>query len=199
MTLSDRIEQLFQDQQHSQQRARESLSEVIVRAAELIFSRIIQGQKLLVCGNGGAAALAQLFTANMLYCFEEQRPGLPALALSADCATLTAIASGDSMDEVYARQIGALGQPGDLLLLISPRIEPINLMRAVQEAQEREMGIIALTGASDDGSASELARLLGPDDLAIPVLDPSDPRLLETQLFIIHCLCDLIDRQLLGH
>ncbi|MEO5342677.1 MAG: SIS domain-containing protein [Gammaproteobacteria bacterium SHHR-1] len=198
MSLSERIEQLFVSQREAQQNNQARLAGPLRAAAELIFGQIIQGHRLLACGNGGGAGLAQILAAQMLYCFEQERPGLPALSLNGDCATLTAIASGDSLDEVYARQVTALGQPGDLLLVISPKREVINLMRAVQEAQAREMRVIALTG-SEGTQGGELSALLGAEDIELCLSSAQDARILEGQLFVIHCLCDLIDRQLLGH
>ncbi len=195
MTYSERITEQFQASMETQQSALATLAHPIEAAATTVFNCIIEGKKVLTCGNGGGSALAQHFVANLLYCFEQERPGLPALALTGDDCTLTAIANGDSFDEVYARQVSALGQPGDTLLLISPQGNSINLMRAVQEAQDREISIISLTG--HDGG--ELSTLLAPEDIEIRVPSASDARILELHLLIIHCLCDLIDRQLLGH
>lgn len=188
------VKQQFDEQRELQQHCLPLLAETIEQAALLIVSRIIQGHRLLACGNGCGSALAQIFVAKLLHRCQYERPGLPALCLSADATTLTAIASEDSIDEAFARQITALGQPGDLLLLCSSRGDAINLMRAVQEAQEREMSCIALTG--DQG---ELASLLGAGDIEIRVPSPIEPRIEELHLLILHCLCDLIDAQLLGH
>ncbi|MBF0255451.1 MAG: SIS domain-containing protein [Gammaproteobacteria bacterium] len=195
MSLADQIQQMFQASLDTHRQALPVLAGPILQAAELIFSCIIQGQRVLACGNGGSAGFAQHFAAKMLNRFEEERPGLPAMALTPDSSTLTAIANDYGFEEVFAKQVAALGQPGDLLLVISTSGQSINLLRAIQEAQDKDMGVMLLSGA--DGG--ELSKQLRDTDLELRV--PADNRRLihESHLLIIHCLCDLIDRQLLGH
>lgn len=194
MSTADPIRLQFQAHLELQQQTLPLVADPIVHAAQLIFGRIIQGNKILACGNGSGAGFAQNFVAKMLHRFEQERPGLPALNLAADPSTLTAIASEDSIDEIFAKQVAALGQSCDVLILSTCKGEAINLMRAIQEAQERDMTSIALTGAG-----GELASYLGAEDILIRVPSDSEPRIEELHVLILNCLCDLIDRQLLGH
>jgi D-sedoheptulose 7-phosphate isomerase len=166
----------------------------IIAAAELIVARLVNGGKLLSCGNGGSAADAQHFSSEMINRFERERPGLPAIALTTDSSTLTSIANDYRFDQVFERQIHALGQPGDLLLAISTSGSSPNVIRAVLAAHERDMFVIALSGR--DGG--ELATQLAEADVEIRVPSESTARIQEVHLLVIHCLCDLIDQQLLG-
>jgi D-sedoheptulose 7-phosphate isomerase len=195
MSFAEQINSLFTDSIDTKQRSLPLLIDAIDAAAVLVFNRIIQGNKVLSCGNGGSAGDAQHFSSEMLNRFEEERPGLPAMALTTDTSTLTSIANDYSFDEIFAKQIASLGQPGDVLLAISTSGNSMNVLRAVHQAHEKAMHVIALTGR--DGG--ELTHLLDDNDIAIRVASESTARIQETHLLIIHCLCDLIDRQLLGH
>jgi D-sedoheptulose 7-phosphate isomerase len=166
----------------------------IAAAAQGIVGSLLQGGKVLSCGNGGSAGDAQHFSSEMLNRFERERAGLPALALTTDTSTLTSIANDYHFDEVFARQIRALGHPGDLLLAISTSGSSPNVLAAVAAAHEQEMGVVALTGR--DGG--ELAQSLCGDDIEIRVPSDSTARIQEVHLLTIHCLCGLIDEQLLG-
>ncbi len=192
--LTDRVQQLFNDSIQTKRQALEQLAAPIAGAAELIVSRMMAGCKILSCGNGGSAADAQHFSSEMLNRFERERPGLPAFALTTDSSTLTSIANDYDYEEVFAKQVRALGQPGDLLLAISTSGASPNVNAAVEAAHEREMYVVALSGK--DGG--RLATLLNGDDREIRVPSESTARIQEIHLLTIHCLCDLIDRQLLG-
>ncbi len=170
------------------------LATPIAAAAQRIVVSLLQGGKVLSCGNGGSAGDAQHFSSEMLNRFERERPGLPALALTTDTSTLTSIANDYHFDEVFARQIRALGQAGDLLLAISTSGSSPNVLAAVAAAHEQEMGVVALTGR--DGG--ELAQRLSDSDIEIRVPSDSTARIQEVHLLTIHCLCALIDEQLLG-
>jgi D-sedoheptulose 7-phosphate isomerase len=148
----------------------------------------------LACGNGSSAADAQYFAAQMQHRFERERPGLPALAMSSDAVVLTAIAFDEGFNEVFAKQLSALGQPGDLLFALTTDGMAINICRAVRTAREREMQVIALTGR--DGG--ELAA--GLDDVDTEIRAPATEvsRILENHRLVIHCLCDLVDLLLMG-
>src|SRR5699024_7037071 len=143
---------------------------------------------LLACGNGGAAGDAQHFSSEMLIRFERERPSLPALALTTDSSTITSIANDYSYEEVFAKQIRALGQQGDILLAISTSGNSANVVQAIHAAHDRNMKIVALTGR--DGGA--MAPLLQPDDIEIRVPSSVTARIQEVHLLAIHCLCDLI-------
>jgi D-sedoheptulose 7-phosphate isomerase len=189
-----RAQQLFADSISTKQMSAALLSPILADAASRIVAQLMQGHKVLSCGNGGSAADAQHFSSEMINRFERERPGLPALALTTDSSIITSIANDYHFDQVFARQIHALGQPGDLLLAISTSGDSPNVLAAVEAAREKEMAIIALTGR--DGGA--LAEAIGPRDIEIRVPSDSTARIQEVHLLSIHCLCDLIDRQLLG-
>lgn len=194
MNLLDRINELFEASLRVKQQALPDLLQPLAAASELIVARLLDGGKILSCGNGGSAADAQHFSAEMLNRFERERPGLPALALTTDSSTLTAIANDYQFAEIFAKQIGALGQPGDILLAISTSGRSPNLLRAIRAAHEREMFVVALTGR--DGG--DMAILLRESDIELRVPSDSTARVQEVHLLCIHCLCDLIDQQLLG-
>ncbi|MGB5447035.1 MAG: SIS domain-containing protein [Psychromonas sp.] len=172
--------------------AAEALPELIEKAAILLSETLIRGNKILVCGNGGAAALAQIFASHLLNKYEKERPSLPAIAITADSALLSAIATDSHFNEIYAKQIAALSQDGDLLLVISHGGNSRNLIKAVETALSNNLKIIALNGV--DGG--ELAGLLGSDDIEIRAPSDKGSRIEEIHLLVINCLSDLIDQQL---
>ncbi len=194
MELNDRIKQIFDQSIQTKIEAMPLLVDPIAGAAELIVAQFLEGGKILSCGNGGSAGDAQHFSSEMLNRFERERPGLPAIALTTDTSTLTSIANDYSYERVFARQIEALGQPGDLLLAISTSGNSNNISAAIEAAHEREMAVIALTGKE----GGEAAKLLVPGDVEIRVPSGSTARIQEVHLLVIHCLCDLVDQQLLG-
>ena len=146
------------------------------------------------CGNGGSAADAQHFSSELLNRFELERPSLPAIALTTDSSTLTAIANDYSYTEIFAKQITSLGQSGDMLLAISTSGHSANIIQAIQAAQKRYMQTIALTG----GDGGTVAKTLANDDIEIRIPSTSTARIQEVHLLVIHCLCDLIDNQMLN-
>jgi len=195
MDLIKRINQNFQDSISTKQIAADLLAEPLSTAAQMVTHCLLGGGKLLSCGNGGSAGDAQHFSSEMLNRFEMERPGLPAIALTTDSSTLTSIANDFSYDQVFAKQVSALGQPGDILLAISTSGNSANVNRAVEAAHDREMQVIALSGKQ----GGDLARLLTADDVEIRVPSESTARIQEVHLLAIHCICDLVDHQLLGH
>lgn len=195
MDLIDYVHQQFELSIKTRMESELLLAEPIAQAASLIVQRLLEGSKVLACGNGASAAEAQRFSSDMLNRFERERPGLPALSLSADVATITAIATDYDYDEVFAKQIHAIGHPGDLLLAISPNGDIENINAAIAAAHEREMYIIALTG----GDGGRLTHHLREHDIEIRVPAEQISIIQETHVFAIHCLCGLIDLQLLGH
>lgn len=194
MDQHTRIEQLFNDSIATKSHCLPQLVEPIANGANIIVNSLLGGGKVLSCGNGGSAADAQHFSSEMLNRFERERPGLPAIALTTDTSTLTSISNDYSYTEVFSKQINALGHPGDILLAISTSGNSANVIRAVEAADERQMQVIALTGR--DGG--EIGGILKNDDLEIRVDSNSTARIQEVHLLVIHCLCDLIDIQLLG-
>jgi D-sedoheptulose 7-phosphate isomerase len=194
MDLRHRVDSLFADSIDTKRRAHDVVAQPLVQAAELIVSRLLAGSKVLACGNGGSAGDAQHFSSEMLNRFEHERPGLPAIALTTDTSTLTSIANDYAFEQVFAKQLRALGQPGDVLLAISTSGNSANVLAAAEAAHELDMWVVALSGR--DGG--RLTSVLRTGDVEIRVPAESTARIQEVHLLAIHCLCDLIDTQLLG-
>lgn len=192
MDLIKRINQNFQDSISTKQVAAEILAEPIARAAQIMLQCILSGGKILSCGNGGSAGDAQHFSSEMLNRFEMERPGLAAMALTTDTSTITSIANDYSYEQIFSKQVTALGQQGDILLAISTSGNSVNVNKAIEAAHERDMLVVALSGKQ----GGELASLLSPEDEEIRVPSDSTARIQEVHLLAIHCLCDLIDHQL---
>jgi D-sedoheptulose 7-phosphate isomerase len=194
MTLQERIHQQFAASLQTSLEAQANLSELIETAALKMANALINDGKILVCGNGGSAAQSQHFSSELLNRYERERPSLPAIALTCDTSTLTSVANDYRYDEVFAKQIRALGQAGDILLVLTSSGNSASILSAVTAAHDRDMAVVALSGR--DGGA--LAPLLNDGDIEIRVPSPSTARVQETHLIIAHCLCDLIDHQLFG-
>ncbi len=187
-----RITQHFNDSIQAKQQSLEVLAPAIAAAAALISQALDQGGKILSCGNGGSAGDAQHFSSEMLNRFEMERPGLPAVALTTDSSTLTSIANDYDYNQVFSKQVLALGNAGDVLLAISTSGNSGNVVSAVEAAHTRDMGVVALSG-SDGG---KLKGLLSGSDVEICVPVNSTARIQEVHLLAIHCLCDLIDQHI---
>lgn len=194
MNDSARVLEIFAESIETKQAAGSELAATIAEGAGMVVECLLGGHKILSCGNGGSAGDAQHFSSEMLNRFERDRPGLPAVALTTDSSTLTSIANDYTWELVFSKQVEALGQPGDLLLAITTSGNSANVLKAVMAAHGRNMRVIALTGR--DGGA--LLELLRPDDLEIRIPADSTARIQEVHLLIVHCLCDLVDRHLLG-
>ncbi len=194
MDLISRINHNFQESISTKQMAADLLAEPIARAAQNMTQCLLNGNKILSCGNGGSAGDAQHFSSEMLNRFEMERPGLPAIALTTDSSTITSIANDYSYEQIFSKQITALGQSGDILLAISTSGNSGNVNKAIEAAHDREMMVVALTGRQ----GGELANKLAAEDVEIRVPAESTARIQEVHLLVIHCLCDLIDHQLLG-
>jgi len=192
--LEARVSDTFAQHLDTVQALSGDLVPVITRAANICLAALLADKKILSCGNGGSAADAQHFSSELLNRFELERPGLPAVALTTDSSTLTSIANDYHYDEIFSKQVRALGQPGDILLAISTSGNSTNVIRAVEAAHERDMKVVALNGR--DGG--EISRILNENDVDILVRGPSTARVQEMHIIVIHCLCDLIDHQLLG-
>lgn len=192
--LQGRVRRNFEQSLETTQSAMDALAAPIAQAATIMASALRGGGKILACGNGGSAADAQHFSAEMLNRFERERPGLAAIALTTDSSTLTSIGNDYRFEDVFAKQVRALGQRGDVLLAISTSGNSANVNLAVQAAHERGLACIALNGRN----GGELTRLLAATDVDLCVPGPSTARIQEVHGIIIHCLCDLIDYQLFG-
>ena len=174
--------------------AAEELPPYIERAGSVMVNTLLNGGKILTCGNGGSAGDAQHFSSELLNRFERERPSLPAIALTTDSSTVTSIANDYSYNQIFSKQIRALGNAGDVLLAISTSGNSANVVQAIQAAHERDMTVVALTGK--DGG--HMASLLTADDVEIRVPAFVTARIQEVHLLVIHCLCDMIDCSLFG-
>lgn len=194
MELTARISAHFEQCGRLKLELADLLAKPIAQAAEIMVHAFLNEKKILACGNGGSAANAQYFASRMLNRYEMERPGLAAIALSADNSTLTAIANDDHFDQVFSKQVMALGQTGDVLLAMSASGNSHNILKAIQAGRERGMHIIALSGGDGGG----LVELLGDADIHIGVPHDNASRIQEVYILILHCLCDAIDCLLLG-
>jgi D-sedoheptulose 7-phosphate isomerase len=189
-----RIRQHFADSAQLKIDAAETLAPAIARAAAVMTASLLADGKILACGNGGSAGDAQHFAAEMVGRFERERPELPAISLVTDTSILTAVANDYSFEQVFAKQVRALGARGDVLLAISTSGNSPNVVAAVEAARDREMRIVALTGR--DGG--RIAQLLADDDVNLCVPHERTARIQEVHLLVIHCICDAVDATLLG-
>lgn len=189
MPYLQRIEQHFTASIEAKQRTLETMGPRIVQAAELLAEQLRQGGKILICGNGGSAADAQHFAAELVNRFEIERPGLAAMALTTDSSALTSIANDYAFEQIFARQVRALGRSGDLLLAISTSGHSPNVLAAMAAAREIGMAIIGLTGLDGGRMAEQLTE----NDLEIRASATATARIQEVHILVIHCLCDLID------
>ena len=190
--MLERIRENFTESIQTKIAASESLPETIAAGAQMMVDCLLNGGKILSCGNGGSAGDAQHFSSELLNRFERERPSLPAIALTTDSSTLTSIANDYDYDEIFSKQVRALGQPGDILLAISTSGNSRNVTKAMEAALSRDMTIVALSGK--DGG--EMTGFLGPNDVEIRVPSYRTARIQEVHLVAIHCLCDLIDNAL---
>jgi D-sedoheptulose 7-phosphate isomerase len=194
MDLTARISRQFEDSIAAKRDAMELLAAPLAVAVEAMTACLLGNGKILACGNGGSAADAQHFAAELVNRFEMERPPLAAIALTTDSSTITSIANDYSYNQVFAKQVQALGQPGDVLLAISTSGNSANVIEAIHAAHDREMRVVALTGK--DGG--RIAGLLKETDLNLCVPADRTARIQEVHLLALHCLCDGIDCLLLG-
>jgi len=194
MGIIERVEQHFSDSIEAKIQASASLPTLIAAAADVMVNALLSDRKILSCGNGGSACDSQHFSSEMLNRFHTERPSLPAIALTTDTATLTAIANDYSYHDIFAKQIRGLGQKGDVLLAITTSGNSSNVLHAVHAAHEKQISVIALTGK--DGG--EISGELNESDIEIRVPSSVTARIQEVHLLIIHSICDLIDFTLFG-
>lgn len=192
--LEQRIQQQFFDSADLKYQAAEVLARPIADAAQAVLGCITAGGKVLLCGNGASAAIAQRFASAFVGRFERDRPGLAAIALVPDAVVLSAIANHQGFEQVYAKQVQALGNPGDVLIAISVGGEAANVLAAVDAARDKDMTVIALTGRGGGALSARLTET----DVALCVPHERAARVHEVHLLVLHCLCDAVDAQLLG-
>jgi D-sedoheptulose 7-phosphate isomerase len=194
MTIQSRIRQQFDDSVAVKAQARDVMAAPIEAAIRLMADGLRAGGKVMACGNGGSAADAQHFAAELLNRFEKERPPLAAIALTTDTSTLTSIANDYAYDQVFAKQVQGLGRAGDVLLAISTSGNSPNVAAAIAAAHARGVRVVALTGKG----GGTIAGQLGSDDIHLCVPADRTARIQEVHLLTIHCLCDGIDALILG-
>jgi D-sedoheptulose 7-phosphate isomerase len=189
-----RIRAHFADSAQLKLAAADVLAPSLARAADLIATCLLSDGKVLACGNGGSAADAQHFAAEMIGRFERERPELPAISLATDMSIISAVANDYSFEQVFAKQVRALGAKGDALLALSTSGNSGNVVAAIGAAHDREMNVVAFTGKG----GGRIGAMLGPNDVHLCVPHERTARIQEVHLLMIHCLCDAIDNTLLG-
>ena len=192
--LEQRIQQQFFDSADLKYQAAETLTRPIAAAVNAVMGCITAGGKVLACGNGGSASDAQHFAAEFVGRFERERPGLAAIALTTDSSILTAVGNDYDFSQVFAKQVQALGSPGDVLLAISTSGNSANVLAAVEAARTKDMTVIALTGRG----GGKMGAMLTDTDVHICVPHERTARIQEVHILAIHCICDAVDLQLLG-
>jgi D-sedoheptulose 7-phosphate isomerase len=194
MDLIARIAQHFQDSAQTKLDAVELLAGPIAEAVDSMTNCLLNNGKILACGNGGSAADAQHFAAELVGRFEAERQELAAIALTTDTSIITAIANDYNYNAIFAKQIRAFGQPGDVLLAISTSGNSANVIEAINAAHDNDLRVVALTGKG----GGKIGELLRSDDVHLCVPAERTARIQEVHLLTIHCLCDGIDCLLLG-
>lgn len=192
MSLEQRIRDQFEASLRAKSDTLASSLDELLAAAKLMSDALASGKKVLSCGNGGSSGDAQHFSSELINRFERERAALPAIALTTESSTLTAIANDYSYERVFSRQVEALGGEGDILMAVSTSGNSPNVLRAIEAAHAAEMRVIALTGK--DGG--KLAALLGENDIELRAVSDVTARIQEVHLLFIHCLCDQIDERL---
>ena len=192
--VENQIKLAFQSSIETKQNSEIALSASIEQASALLNQTLLNGNKVMSCGNGGSAGDAQNFSSELLNRYDRDRPGLPAIALTTDSSTITSIANDYDYSQIFSKQIMALGQPGDLLLAISTSGQSNNIIEAIRAANDYEIAVIVLTGR-DGGSVEQE---LNTHSVEIRVPSNVTARIQEVHLLIIHVLCELLDLQLLG-
>ena len=190
----ERIRHHFTESIQTKIQTADTLLDTIHTAATQVVQCLLEGHKIMSCGNGGSACDALHFSSEMVNRFQHERPGLPAIALTADVATLTSIANDYAYEDIFARQVRALGHEGDVLLAISTSGNSPNVLNAIKAAHDRQIKVVALTG----GSGGKLAGMLREGDTEVRVPSTVTARIQETHLLVIHSICDIVEVCLFG-
>ena len=191
--LRQRASQHFLDSIAVKQEAEKILPAAVAEGVIAMTDCLRSGGKVMACGNGGSAADAQHFAAELIGRFERERQELAAIALTTDSSILTAVGNDYSYDEVFSKQVRGLGKPGDILLGISTSGNSKNVVKAIEAAKKLGMKIIALTG----NGGGKIATLLDSSDIHLCAPSTRTARIQETHLVLLHSLCDGVDHLML--
>ena len=189
MNLEERLTGHFEASIQAKRDTQAVILPALLRASRQLADCLKAGNKVLACGNGGSAADAQHFAAELTGRYERERPELGGIALTTDTSALTAIGNDYGFAEIFSKQVRALGRPGDILMAISTSGNSGNVIKAMEAARERKMSVLALTGK--DGGA--MAKLLGPNDIELRAAHKVTARIQEVHILFLHCLCDAVD------
>jgi len=194
INIENRINQHFQDSIATKLRVAGALTPQIAMASQAMVDCLKKGGKILACGNGGSAGDSQHFAAELVGRFEREREELAAIALTTDSSILTAVANDYSFDEIFSKQVRALGKPGDILFGISTSGNSKNVVAAIDAAHAKGLNVIGMTGRN----GGRIAGLMAPGDVLLNVDSPVTARIQEVHLLTLHCLCDAIDNLMFG-
>ncbi len=195
MSLQNNIKHQITESIQTQQLVMDETAELVEFAAQQIVNALLADRKVLTCGNAAAVSNAQYFTSMMINRYQRERPSLPAISLVNDVQMLTSIASTQHYDDIFAKQLRALGQSSDVLLIYNTEGSELNLVNLINAAHDKQVSVILLTGENE----LTLPMLLNELDIGISVPSQSAQRIQEAHLLITHCICDLIDSQLFGN
>lgn len=194
VNIEKRVSQHFNDSIATKQRVVATLTPHIVAASNAMVNCLKNGGKILSCGNGGSAGDAQHFAAELVGRFEREREELAAIALTTDSSILTAVGNDYSFDEIFSKQVRALGKPGDILFAISTSGNSKNVLTAINAAHLKRMNVVAMTGRN----GGKIATLMQAEDVLLNVDSQVTTRIQEVHLLMLHCLCDAIDNLMFG-
>jgi len=193
MNKESRIEELFQASIETKQASLNEVKTSVANAADILIQTFSHQGKVLSCGNGGSAADSQHLSSELLNRFEREREGLAAIALTTDSSTLTSIANDYAYENIFSRQVLALGNENDVLVAITTSGNSTNVVAAIKAAHQKGMTVVALSG----NGGGMVPSVLKDTDIEIRVPSDSTARIQEVHLLVLHCICDLIDQQLL--
>lgn len=194
MDMTSRMSSHFDDAIDTFKASSQSLAEPLAAAVDTAFAALVNNNKILACGNGGSAADAQHFVAELVGRFERDRLPLAGIALNTDSSIMTAVGNDYGFDHIFERQVMALGQPGDVLVAISTSGNSPNVLRSIEAAHDRDMTVIALTGKG----GGKMGEQLYETDIHLCVPHDRTMRIQEVHIVLLHALCDGIDALLLG-
>lgn len=192
--LNERVRALFTQDIAGKIALVDSLSDMIAQAGKRLVDCLLADRKIFICGHGGSAANCLHFSTAMLHCFEVERPSLPVINLAGNGVIAANIVDNRQFEQVFSQQIQALGQTGDVLIILTTTGKPKSMTHVIRAAHNKQLHVLALTGRDGGGVANQL----NSQDIELRIPGESAARIREMHLFILHCFCDTIDRALFG-